>query len=294
MSNDTQLPGPARPGDVVDGKVMTESGRWIPLTEQATSAHYGGRGPRSGNRSFLGRIGRRILDFGIVRIVVTLVVLATTWAFLPGALSTAWNGWRSGAFDSTPALAQEEVDAIEFLGSEIWEGPRGPHYVLYLTADQIEREFVGATIEVSVLDADDAVIATAEGSVTIGKEYPAITVGRLEVVDGADPVKDGVSIQTSGTVHAGRADNPGLAIENIEFEESAGDQAAQVTVSSVEDSRAGRVTVVVRDADGAIVGAESKVTGRIAAGEEKLVDITMWGLEELPKNYTVDAVVMPF
>ena len=145
-----------------------------------------------------------------------------------------------------------------------------------------------------MLDADDAVIATAEGSVTVGKEYPAITVGRLEVVDGADPVKDGVSIQTSGTVHAGRADDPGLAIENIEFEESAGDQAAQVTVSSVEDSRAGRVTVVVRDADGAIVGAESNVTGRIAAGEEKLVDITMWGLEELPKNYTVDAVVMPF
>ena len=145
-----------------------------------------------------------------------------------------------------------------------------------------------------MLDADDAVIATAEGSVTVGKEYPAITVGRLEVVDGADPVKDGVSIQTSGTVHAGRADNPGVAIENIELEEDAGDHAAQVTVSSVADSRAGSVTVVVRDADGAIVAAESKVTGRIAAGEEKLVDIFMWGLEELPKGYTVDTAIMPF
>ena len=293
MSNDTQLPGPARPGDVVDGKVMTESGTWIPLTDEATSAHYGGRGPRGANRSFLGRIGRRILDFGIVRILATAVALATAWAFLPGALSTAWNGWRSGSFESAPALSQDEVDAIEFLGAAVGDGPRGPQYVLYLTAEEIDREFVGASFEVSVLDSDEAVLASAEGHVTIGKDYPAIAVGPLEPVGDGDPVKDGVSIQTSGTVHAGQADNPGLAIESIELVEGVSTQEAHVTVSAVADSRAGRVTVVVRDADGAIVGAESMITGRIAAGEEKLIDITMWGLKELPEDHTVDAVVMP-
>ena len=266
MSNDTQAPGRARPG---------------------------ARGIGSKISNYVRDTVERL---GVRGILVSLVSLVLAYSFLPGALRTAWAAWQGGTFsqaEAVPTLSQAEVDQIKVLGADLWEGTQGTHFVLYLSGEALDHEFVGANYELEVLDENDAVLGTADGYALISGTRPVMEVGYIEAVGDADPAKDGVSFATTATVDLRHVEDPKLKVENIELVEDTLSYKALVTVSSELDARGGQVGVVVRDADGEIIAIQSHFTGGIDAGGVEELDFMMWGLTELPVDYTIETEVLP-
>lgn len=297
MSNTAHLPENAQPGDVVDGHMRTESGRWIPLTDEAHAARYGT--DTSGNRPpVAARAGQWALSRFSWRTALAVVALAIGgWQVYPHVMRTAFVGAsnRPAAVDApAPApLTQEEIDTIDITQAEVFHGHNGARYVLTLEADGLERDFVAADYTVEILAADDTVVGTAAGHIVVGNGWHTYAVGDIEPVGDADPVAEGIAVQTNATAHEWLSDNPGLELVSVELVEAGTAHEASLTLTSQLDVRAAHAAVVVRDVDGQVISAESRPVSGVDAGTEKVVEIRMWDLDELPEGHTVDAVIVP-
>jgi len=286
VPNPAQLPTDARPGDVANGHMMTESGTWIPLTEEGRRTH-GDEGRRGVRGWFTGRL-RAVTFSGILALGIG-AWSASQW--LPHAI----DSWRGAASHQEEAAAlevsQEEADAVHLTDVELWEDGEYTWFVAHLDAAELEREVVGAVIEVSVLDGSGAVIGQGTAYAFLAGGSGRVVAGVLEP-EGADLLARTVKIDAWGYLVGEKRTDPGLEVTGVtaEVDDFWGPQVL-VTLTAAEKARAA-LTVVVRDGDGAIVHVGTRPLVDVGPVPET-VEMRLTALDELPEGHEVQVAVAP-
>lgn len=308
-----QEPGPQQPvhqqpaprGAVVPGSPSSAtppvnpylSGRATPRAARGGPAPAPAPTPNRGRRGCLGCLVLVILAIGFLVPIVqgvrgffdNLSAPEPEWSIdwdedgLPEDEGAAWatEEPETDPGQTAPSfrLTDEEAALFEVSGWEVWHSEYSSHFVLTVAAPGLERPRVGASVKIEAVDAHGV---THEASDFVSLRYGAPTVSLGFFPEAFDA--EVTELRATFTPLGVRNEEQDYEVEVLEgtVDSTAGRPWVEATIAaegSGEPPASLRLTVVVRDADGAVRNLGIAYPSPPEPGEEALVEFPLWGPE---------------
>lgn len=237
-----------------------------------------GRPRSSSNQS---PVRGKVIGFIVVAFILFQIVMSI--ARSAGDMFSSAEPDLTGEAWGEPVANEVDVDVTH---REVWTADGVSYFLVELApADPIDAP-VAVSIFVEALDGED--LGSGDGSawVILTDDEPVRVIGEIEEADGENVTDVEVYIE------AYAYDGPVRVLEVLDWDLDATEAppvvAVRVENAGDDEGDEGFVVVVVRDAEGQIVSGAVEWAWAIEAGDEGVVDVTLWDLEELPEGATIE------
>ncbi len=287
QNNDTPTPQ-HKPGDVVNGHILTEANTWEPYTPEPEDA------PRRKRKAWPWIVGGAVVFLLLFVVVIGSVASVAKNVAAVGDKEPVATAAAKEIEEPPAEPAKPKVQPLAISESAFGLKSESDRWWYAVTVENPNTDYVfqsgGFTIEAVdangvILDSSSDYTTLLQGKTVLTGSFFEIGTGQIAKIDVRGPVEAAASYSPA-------AETGSFAISNIATAEEYGytDVTGQVSSTFSTDQEYVTISVIARDPNGTIIGSDSAHVKRLPAGGAAQFTSNSW--KDVQPGTTFEAYAM--